>query len=68
MRKIENIQILIYCVDDIEGDTLPDISVGKLPLYYSELEREDYDFKKELPRDMKPQEGFLPDEELLKGR
>ncbi len=68
MRKIDDIQIMIYCIDDLEGDDLPEIAVGKLPLYYSELEREDYDFKKELPRDMKPQEGFLPDEELLKGR
>ena len=68
MRKVDNIQIMIYCIDDIERDKLPEIAVGKLPLYYSELEREDYNFKKELPRDMKPTEGFLSHEELLKGR
>ncbi len=68
MRKVGDIQIMIYCIDDIKGDELPEISVGKLPLYYSELEREDYKFEKELPEGMKPTEGFLPDEELLKGR
>lgn len=68
MRKIRDIQIMIYCIDDMEGDELPEIAVGKLPLYYSELEREDYKFKKELPEGGKPTEGFLPSEELLKGR
>ncbi len=68
MRKISDIQIMIYRIDDMEGDILPDIAVGKLPLYYSELEREDYNYKKELPEGMEPTEGFLPHEELLKGR
>ncbi len=68
MRKIGDIQIMIYCLDDMKGDELPEIAVGKLPLYYSELEREDYKFEKELPEEDKPTEGFLPDEELLKGR
>lgn len=68
MRKISDIQIMIYCIDDMEDGELPEIAVGKLPLYYSELEREDYKFEKELPEGMKPTEGFLPDEELLKGR
>ena len=68
IRKVGDIQIMIYCIDDMEGDRLPDIAVGKLPLYYSELEREDYKFEKELPADMKPTEGFVSGEELLKGR
>ncbi len=68
MRKISDIQIMVYCIDDMVGDSLPDIAVGKLPLYYSELEREDYKFEKELPDAMKPTEGFVSGEELLKGR
>ncbi|MBQ4561166.1 MAG: hypothetical protein IJA55_02400 [Clostridia bacterium] len=68
MRKVGDIQIMVYCIDDMENGELPEIAVGKLPLYYSELEREDYKFEKELPDDMKPTEGFLPGEELLKGR
>ena len=68
MRKVGDIQIMVYCIDDMEGDKLPDIAVGKLPLYYSELEREDYKFEKELPEGMKPTEGFVSGEELLKGR
>ena len=68
MRKVGDIQIMVYCIDDMKGNELPDIAVGKLPLYYSELEREDYKFEKELPEGMKPTEGFVSGEELLKGR
>ena len=68
MRKVGDIQIMVYCIDDMEDNELPDIAVGKLPLYYSELEREDYKFEKELPEGMKPTEGFVSGEELLKGR
>ncbi len=67
IRKIDDIQIMVYCIDDMEGDELPEVSVGKLPLYYSELEREEYKFEKELPRDMKPTQGFISGKELLKG-
>ena len=67
VRKVDDIQIMIYRIDDMEGEELPAISVGQLPLYYSELEREEYKFEKELPRDMKPTEGFVSGEELLKG-
>ena len=67
IHKIDDIQIMIYCIRDMEGDELPDISVGRLPLYYAELEREEYKFKKELPDGMKPTEGFVSGKELLKG-
>ncbi|MBR6513465.1 MAG: hypothetical protein IKT46_01395 [Clostridia bacterium] len=68
IKKVDDIQIMIYCIADIEGEELPKIAVGKLPLYYSVFERKDYKFKKELPEDMKPTEGFTSGDELLKGK
>lgn len=63
----DDVQIMIYCIDDIEGDELPALAVGKLPLYYSELPRENYDFKKELPENMEPTPGFISGDRLVKG-
>lgn len=68
IRNVSDIQMMIYFIDDIEGDELPSVSVGKLPLYYSELSREDYDFEDELPEVMKPSEALIPGERLLKGK
>ena len=67
ISDIGDIQIMIYCLEDMESEELPGVAVGKLPLYYSELTREDYDFESELPEDMKPTEGLVSGNQLLKG-
>lgn len=63
----DDIQIMIYCIGDMEGDALPEAAVGKLPLYYAELPRDNYDFKKELPEGNEPTPGFVSGDQLLKG-
>ena len=68
ISKLNEIQIMIYCTQDMEGEELPAVSVGQLPLYYSEFKREEYNFENELPEGMKPTEGFVSGKELLKGK
>lgn len=67
IRRVDEMVIKIYCIDDMEGDELPPVAVGKLPLYYPELVREEYKFKKEIPDPLVPAEGFVSGKELLKG-
>ena len=64
IKKIDNIHIMIYYSEDAKETIGTDDAVGKLPLYYSELEKEYYDFEDELPENMKPTEGFAPGGEL----
>ncbi len=65
IKKIDNIEIMIYYIDDVKSADYSENAIGKLPLYYSELEKEYYDFEKELPDSLIPSEGFIPGSELL---
>lgn len=67
ISTVDDIKIMIYCIDDIENGELPKLAIGRLPLFDVGLPREDYDFEKELPENMKPTEGFKSGNELLKG-
>lgn len=67
IRKVEEIKIKIYYLSDMQGESLPELAIGSLPLYYPELARENYNYKKELPEVMEPTKGFLTQDELLKG-
>ncbi len=67
ISNVDDIKIMIYCIDDIEGGELPKLAVGRLPLFDVGLPREDYNYKKELPADLKPSSGFRSGKELLKG-
>lgn len=67
ISKVDDIKIMIYCIDDLKGTELPSLATGRLPLFDKGLPRADYDYEKELPEDMKPTLGFKSGEELLKG-
>lgn len=60
IKKVDEIKINIYLT---ANDSEPEL-VGELPLFYSELPRDTYNFKKEMPENMNPTAGLMSSEQL----
>jgi len=64
--KLDEVGIRIYFTKDIKDGEYPEKPLAELPMYNSQMPRNEYKFKKELPEDDKPDKDLLPASELLK--
>lgn len=66
IRTTDELNLRIWFSEDIQNGEYPEANLGQLPVYNSQMPRDVYKFKKELPENNKPTEGILSGDELLK--
>lgn len=66
IMDVNEVKLYVYIADEVQKDKHPEEHLGSLPVYYSDLPRDLYDHKDELPEDMKPTASLKDGAELLK--